>query len=77
MDRAATLAEAHETIAHLEFGLRSSRRIGMAVGIVMARYGVGEHEAFARLVRSSQRNHRKLREIAEDVILVGDVPDHA
>ena len=42
--------------------------IGMAKGIVMARQGVSEDEAFDILRRASQRMNVKLRELADRVV---------
>ena len=67
------LAEAENTIKQLQTALTTARRIGMAVGIIMARLAVSEEEAFQTLVRASQNSHRKLRDIAEDVIYTGQL----
>lgn len=53
--------------------LNSARRIGMAVGIVMATCKTGPDTAFDMLVVASQRTDRKLRDIAEDVVQTGDL----
>ena len=57
-----------EHAAHLGQALRTSRKIGAAVGIVMAGLGVGESEAFDILSRVSQDTNRKLSEIAHEVV---------
>jgi hypothetical protein len=57
-----------EHAAHLGQALRTSRKIGAAVGIVMAGFGVGELEAFDILSRVSQDTNRKLSEIAHEVV---------
>ena len=62
-----------EHAAHLEEALRSSRKIGAAIGIVMARRKVGETEAFSMLVNASQNTNRKLRRVADEVVDTGDV----
>ena len=59
---------------HLEFALDSNRRVGAAIGILMIQHRIAEPEAFARLRHSSQTLHRKLRDVAEDVILTGELP---
>ena len=59
--------------AHLEEALRSSRKIGAAVGVIMAERKVTEQMAFAMLVNASQATNRKLRLIAEDLLATGDV----
>jgi AmiR/NasT family two-component response regulator len=65
------LAQAHDKIANLEIALASSRRIGMAIGILMARFNVRDDAAFDLLRTASQRQNRKVRDIAEDVVLAG------
>ena len=45
----------------------------MAIGIVMASRKLGVEGAFEFLRKASQRQHRKLRDIAEDVLYAGDV----
>jgi GAF domain-containing protein len=67
-------AQARESEQHLERALDASRRIGMAMGIIMALHKVDEHSAFEVLKVASQRTNRKLREIAEDVIRSGALP---
>ena len=63
-----------EHAANLEVALHSSRTIGAAIGILMARHNVYEAEAFQMLRRASMDTNRKLREVADEVVLVGDVP---
>ena len=65
------LAQAHDKIVNLEIALTSSRRIGMAIGILMARFTVRDDVAFDMLRTASQAHNRKVREVAEDVILTG------
>lgn len=60
--------------ANLEIALESNRDIGMAMGIVMARHLVSAEEAFHLLRRVSQLEHRKLREVAAEVVLTGCLP---
>jgi AmiR/NasT family two-component response regulator len=62
-----------DKIAHLEAALVSSRRIGAAIGILMARRHVTYDQAFELLRVASQQGNRKLRDVAEDVIFTGDV----
>ncbi len=63
-----------EKVANLEVALRTSRAIGAAIGILMARHGVVEAEAFAMLKGCSQETNRKLRAVADDVLFIGDLP---
>lgn len=69
------LAAAQKRAAHLEEALASSRVIGMAVGIVIERCHLGSDDAFTLLVTISQRDHRKLRDIASDLVFTGVIPD--
>jgi len=62
-----------EHAAHLEQALRSSRKIGAAIGIVMANRKLTETDAFGLLVKASQQTNRKLRALAEEVVHTGDV----
>jgi GAF domain-containing protein len=61
-------------VEQLEIALQSSRQIGTAVGILMARHLLTGDEAFARMSRASQQLNRKLREIAEWVERTGTLP---
>jgi hypothetical protein len=56
---------------HLERALESNRSIGVAIGILMARHLVSQAEAFDLLRVASQHTHRKLADIALDVIDTG------
>jgi hypothetical protein len=62
-----------QNTANLTQALHTARRIGAAVGIVMAGRVVEEDVAFAMLSKASQHTNRKLRDIAEDVVRTGDV----
>jgi signal transduction histidine kinase/CheY-like chemotaxis protein len=72
--RREALAEAGGRADHLEVALRSSRRIGAAIGIIMERARIPEDEAFALLRKASQDGNRKLRDVAEQIVLTGTVP---
>lgn len=61
--------------ANLQLALASNRRIGTAIGILMAHRRITDVAAFELLREASQRGHRKLRDIAEDVVLTGALPD--
>jgi GAF domain-containing protein len=58
----------HERAENLSAALLTSRRIGMAMGILMCSEGLDEHEAFARLSRVSQNSNSKLADVAADVV---------
>jgi hypothetical protein len=55
-------------LADLRAALRSRQTIGLACGLVMARFGIGPEEAFAYLSRRSQDSNRKLRTVAGDIV---------
>lgn len=71
------LTEARERVEHLEIALATNRHIAMAVGIVMARRGLTEPEAFDVLRLASHASQRKVRDLAEHVIYTGDLPAEA
>ena len=63
-----------EHAAHLDLALETARTIGAAVGIVMTLYRVREVAAFELLKKASVDGNRKLRLVAEEVVLTGDAP---
>jgi hypothetical protein len=63
-----------DEIMHLNRALESNREIGVAIGILMARTLTTQDEAFDRLRVASQHLHVKLRDIASDVIRIGELP---
>ena len=62
-----------EHARQLELALRSSRLIGAAMGIIMARRRVNETDAWVALSKGSQNTNRKLRVLAEHIVRTGDV----
>ena len=52
----------------LQFALETRATIEQAKGILMGREGLSPEKAFDVLVRASQRENRKLREIAADIV---------
>ena len=60
-------------VDQLEDALRSSRTIGMAIGMVMQKLGVDADAAFAVLSRVSQASNRKIRDLAAEVTASGSV----
>jgi GAF domain-containing protein len=58
-------------IAHLERALASNREIGAAIGVLMAQHRVTREQAFDLLRMASQNSHRKLVDIARDVVDTG------
>lgn len=65
------LAVARDKIENLEIALLTSRRIGMAIGILMHSRMVTEEEAFDLLRQASVRTSRKVRDIADEVVHTG------
>jgi GAF domain-containing protein len=70
---AALAIRAQRKEANLKIALSSRDVIGQAKGILMERFRLDADHAFQLLVAISQRSHRKLREIAEELCLTGDV----
>jgi GAF domain-containing protein len=68
---AVALASAHKE-QQLQVAISTRDLIGQAKGILMERYKIDADTAFALLVRSSQRSHRKLREVAEQLARTGE-----
>lgn len=64
-----------EHVANLQVALRTSRRIGAALGIIMAARKVDEEAAFEVLRKVSQDTNRKVQAIADDLVRTGDVSD--
>ena len=71
---AAVAMASAKQLDQIEEALRSRDVIGQAKGILMARQGVTEEEAFEILRRASQRLNVKLREVAHGVVLPGESP---
>lgn len=71
-----TAAAAREQAAQLEQALVNSRRIGMAMGVLMATHKITQDQAFTLLRIVSQNTNRKLADIATDVLDTGvlDLP---
>jgi GAF domain-containing protein len=67
-------ARATDRADNLQIALESNRKIGMAIGILMAEHRITEQQAFDLLRTASQRNHVKLRDIADRVVLTGEAP---
>jgi hypothetical protein len=57
-----------EQVEQLSEALHSRTDIGTAVGILMERYGIDRHKAFAFLSRTSNNRNIKLRVLAQEVI---------
>ena len=55
-------------LSGLETAMSSRHTIGMAQGILMERYDLDEHQAFAFLTRRSSQENVKLRALAADLV---------
>lgn len=60
--------DAHQLSENLSQAMRSRSTIDFATGILMATGGRKPQEAFQLLVRASQRENRKLRDIASELV---------
>lgn len=66
---------AKRSAENLEKALQSSRQIGAAMGVLMARHLMTPEAAFAQLKTASQHLQRKLRDVALHVLDTGELPD--
>jgi transcriptional regulator with GAF, ATPase, and Fis domain len=71
---AVNAAREHERADQLDEALDASRRIGMAIGILMGTRRITEPQAFDALRRSSRSLNVKLRDIARHVVDTGELP---
>jgi GAF domain-containing protein len=71
---AVEAARDKERVEHLDQALVTSRQIGAAIGVLMARNLMTQDEAFELLRRASQHLNRKLRDVAADVLDTGQLP---
>jgi GAF domain-containing protein len=65
---AQVLAQTRRLANQLQSALEIRGVIDRAVGIVMSRSGITEHEALDRLRSLSQQEHRKLAEVARQIV---------
>jgi hypothetical protein len=63
-----------EYIAQLTVAVEHRTTIGIALGIVMQRFHIGEDEAFLYLRRLSSTSNRKLYALAEEIKRSGGLP---
>jgi len=71
--RRFALDEAENRSADLEQALSSNRQIGAAIGILMASHKLTSDRAFALLRKASNDTNRRLRDVADDVVLTGSL----
>lgn len=65
-----------QRVGQLQTSLQTSRQIGTAMGILMARDLVTSEEAFALLRKASQHLNRKLKDVAAEVEFTGVLPSY-
>lgn len=73
-DARAVILALQGDVRNLEAALLSSRRIGGAIGVLMSTRRLTESQAFEALVTCSQQTNRKVRELADEVLLTGALP---
>jgi AmiR/NasT family two-component response regulator len=64
-----------ERIEQLTQAVEHRTVIGMAIGILMERFGLDHDEAFARLRECSQQLNRKLYDIAVELTETRELPE--
>jgi AmiR/NasT family two-component response regulator len=69
------LEAARTKIANLEIALVETRRIAMAIGIVMERRRVTEPIALDYLRALSNRSQRRMSQLAADIVMTGVIDD--
>jgi transcriptional regulator with GAF, ATPase, and Fis domain len=65
---------ATDMVGNLQAALESRAVIDQAKGILMERYKLTADQAFQLLARTSMITNRKVREVAEQLVLTGDLP---
>ncbi|MBA1445683.1 MAG: response regulator [Chromatiales bacterium] len=68
LGRSAEIRQLREKEGQLTQALSGERTVNTAVGIVAYREGLNEREAFERLRHHARSNHRKLTEVAQDLV---------
>ena len=68
---ALSRARSQEQSDNLRRAQESNREIGMAMGVLMSRHALTQSQAFDLLRIASQHSHRKLRDIAAEVVETG------
>jgi GAF domain-containing protein len=74
VDNAAEYAGATDLVGHLRIALQSRAVIEQAKGVLMERHRCSADEAFHRLAIQSQREGRKLRQVAAELVATVQPP---
>jgi hypothetical protein len=61
-----------DEVAHLHEAMKSQRDIGMAIGLVAARFGCSTEQAWRTMLRISQDSNTKIREVARALVATHD-----
>jgi hypothetical protein len=61
-----------DEVAHLHEAMRSQRDIGMAIGLVSARFGCSTEQAWRTMLRISQDSNTKVRDVARVLVATHD-----
>lgn len=77
VDETDDLAQLVAQVQHLRAALESRSLIGQAIGIIRGRYDLDEDRAFAVLQRVSSTRDTKIRVLAAEIVLSGDLPPTA
>jgi ANTAR domain/GAF domain len=72
---AVARTNAREQADNLLTALKTSREIGIAIGVLMQKHKITRDDAFNLLRVASQGTHRKLADIAEQVAETGELPE--
>jgi hypothetical protein len=62
------VADLEETVSQLRAGLETRQQVGVATGLIAAELGIPPDEAWALLVRLSQRTNVKVRDVGRVVV---------
>jgi len=74
--RATEIPEAPEAlrdeVAHLHVAMKSQRDIGMAIGLLSARFDCSTEQAWRTMLRVSQNSNTKVRDVARVLVSTHD-----
>jgi len=65
------LDQAANKVANLQTALATNRQIGAAIGVIMATRKLTNEQAFDLMREVSQSSHRKLRDLADEILYTG------
>ena len=61
-----------DEVAHLHEAVKSQRDIGMAIGLLSARFGLSTEQAWRTMLRISQDSNTKVRTVARVLVATHD-----